>query len=390
MRTSQKTISSVICITLVLVFNSTSSWAQQGLSAPAAAAQAEGKRHLLEEADRVEAPHFAIRAANSPEAVELAHQLEAFAKELQVAWLKRGLDDLPLPTDMTARLSPEGAAYRKKFVSPLEEIATLTLSDPISPPQKRGRKERPIPSGGAEPQRNNLVPQAMSPINQQRIDVEVEASLNVYVNPVYSRFGVISNHLAYEFAQMNSEQIAISRKLDELSQSALKYWGRKNFDFSTEDSNWPSQSLPLRQSIIDLSNRVIFSAILRPEQAEKLERAIWIKQGPKCLLDPELASRLGINKEQRAMIKTALDQSQQAHMAFGSEVVPLMNRSDDPLVKQQYSEMIKQNRKEIDQAVWDLMTPTQISKLSGLLGERSSKVKPPQQKNSSPRPAPAS
>lgn len=166
MRSWNEATVSVMCLTLLLIPDPESSWAQQEPLAPTAL-QSVDKRRLLEEANRVEAPHFALRAPASPEAVELAHQLEAFAKEIQVAWLKRGLEDEPLPADISARLSPEGAAHRKKFVSYLEEMATLTLSDPIPPPRKPSRKDHPAPSSNSEPRRNDLVPQATPPTDQQ-------------------------------------------------------------------------------------------------------------------------------------------------------------------------------------------------------------------------------
>ncbi len=392
MRTWNEPAALMIGITLLLTLNPNLSRAQQELLAPAAS-QAAAKSRLLEEAERVEVPHFALRAAKSPEAAELAHQLEVFAKEIEVAWLKRGLEDTPLPADMSARLSPEGAAHRKKFVSHLEEIATLTLSDPILSSQKPSRKGQHTSSGGAEQQQNNLLPQATPPINQQGRDGEGEASLAVYAFPVHNRFKPIDIYKAREIAQFTTEQTALDGKLDELTRSVLKYWGRKNLDLSIRESERPSHAMRFRQSIIDLSNRVIFSAILRPEQAEKLKRAIWVKQGPDCLLDPEIASRIGINKEQRAMIQTALDQSLQAQTDYRSKVENLINRrSSDRLVKEQNQEIIesiKQNRNENNQAVWDLLTPSQTSKIRALLEERASKAKPPRQENPS-RPAPAS
>jgi hypothetical protein len=67
-------------------------------------------------------------------------------------------------------------------------------------------------------------------------------------------------------------------------------------------------------------------------------------------------------------------------------MMPIYNRSVDPGEKRQYIELLKQYRDDANQAVWDQLTPAQISKLSGLLGEKAPKARPPQKK-ASPRPA---
>ena len=378
MRTWNETAASILAINLLLFFNHNPSRAQQELSAPDMS-QAAARSRLLEQAERVEAARFALNAASSPEAVELSHQLEAFAKEIQVAWLVRGLDDVPLPADMAARLSPQGAADRKKFVSHLEEIATLTLSEPVPTPEKTSRKNLRTPPEALEQRRDHPASQAASSVNQQKSAADVEASLNLYVHPFHTKFNPIKNDQASEIARFTREQATLIDKLDLLSQSALKYWARKNLNLSIREQERPNHELRFRQSIIDLSKRVIFSAILRPEQAEKFKRAIWIKQGPDCLLDPEMASRLGINKDQRAMIRNALDQSLEDYTALRSKVVPLIVQSDDPLVRQQNQQIlegIKQARNEIGQAVWDILTPSQTSKIKALLVERVPKTKP--------------
>ena len=289
----------------------------------------------------------------------------------------------PCPKTWLARLSDGPLFYEQAIVSNLNGVAKLILVEPTAASERKGGGLRPVRPGGADKSKRTAAKHAIAPIQEDKLNVYVQRNISL-------KFQFLERTQMIEICEVTAEQLALSRRLDEVARSLLAYWGRKNLDAAEVAERWPDRAFALRNAIVDRSESILFSVILSPKQAEKFKCAYWTIRGLKSLLDPELALRLRIDKEQRVMIEDALNNSVNRTRAMTSELQPfLFVISGGEKFQQalQAQALIDQTTFAAEQAVWDILTPSQISKLHKLLGEKALKSEaPPRQKVKKPKP----
>ena len=111
---------------------------------------------------------------------------------------------------------------------------------------------------------------------------------------------------------LTAEQLTAANQLDELARTVCRGWLlRRLADTPANDGEPPTADLAdrfldrgkrLRASVVAHAEAIALEAVLAPEQAEAARRWFWRELGVKSLLDPELATRLRLSRQQRANV----------------------------------------------------------------------------------------
>jgi hypothetical protein len=361
-------------------------FAQSGQDLAPATSQSEIKERILFEVKRVKSPKYLDNSTASPETIGLARQLSDLARDLQIAWLKRGIDDSPPPSDMADRLSSAGFLHREKIVATLGRIATQTLT-PAALPIKKSAGKHPsanLRSSGSIQRKGTGRP--VEPISPEQLDEFTDSHCSM-------KFNFIEQHSCETPCLLTIDQISLSVRLDETTRSCLANWGKKYLSSAETAQGLPIHASRLKELLIKNTDSILFQAILRPEQIAKFERAYWASRGTAGLLEPEMRSKLGISRDQRYMIEAALNEKTQQAIAMREISLPY---SDKPSLAEreqlgaEWNKVFYQQQAAADEVVWDALTPSQISKYNKILG---GKALPPQRLRhieSPKRPAPSS
>jgi hypothetical protein len=373
------------CFTSILLVP-TFSFAQSGQAPAQESSQPDVKQRLLIEAGRIEPPKYIDNASASPEAAKLAGRLSDLARDLQIAWLKRGLDDLTPPSDLAERLSDEGVARRKKIVADVGRIATQTLTGAIPQTGREVGKGKPPTSRAPGAHNKSGTGRAAEPIGPEQLEEFAGVHCSM-------KFNFIEQHSTETPCLLTLEQISLSNRLDEIVRVCLIHWGKEHLTAAEIAKGWPNHARRLADSLTDIADSILFQTILDSEQVEKFKRAYWKSRGLASLIDPELGSRLGISRDQREMIKAALgERTRNAIESKESTLITMDNRSlaEREQTGAELNAIRYQQQAASDESILELLTATQVSKINQLLGEKALRPKAPQRNQSSKRPAPSS
>ena len=321
------------------------------------------RERLILESQRVALPKL-IESATSPDAEALASQLSVLARDMQIAWLKRGLNKSPLPENIDARLSDAGALHRKKIAEEVGKIASLTLVESASRQDLAQKKSR-----GQGP-RAGLQKDAMS-ADRSPDSVESERVRSFVGENCSQAIGFVKQLMTDAPCPLSPDQIQLSCRLDRAIRACLSYWVVKHPDAMPDDKNLLEAAKRVKQSLSDIADNILFQAILDPGEVEKFNQAKYASRGTRALLEPEVIANLGISRDQRKLIIEGLEEKFRRVVQLSQTEPDLPNDSspaERTLAASQSNERLERVRAEADEAIYDLLTPSQIIKLFKMTG----------------------
>jgi hypothetical protein len=198
------------------------------------------------------------------------------------------------------------------------------------------------------------------------------------------------------FPGLLPEQVRLLEGLDLLARRVLRYWYLRD----VEEPPGPSEPDPkgirdlpptpamelrlsdqgkrIRANIVAHAEEVALRAVLTPEEAEPAKRQVWRDRGLHALLDPELAARLRITRTQREELVESLEARpevlEEGGFGFINDGVRPAQVAGVPMAA--YEQKIA----ELDQPIWEILSPSQLRALAGLLDKPVAGYSPPKAK----------
>ncbi len=372
---------------------------------------AEYTARLKAEAARVERGHVsdlfaALMESNSErshgmsrEQAELTGRLEETTRAILRAWLLRGLDEQPAlsPRELADRISEPGQQVRQSVIAHAEAIVLQGVMTPSQAArwwQGPRRGARKLLAG-----RYALThePTDSPPIETaERFDGAIRGEARGLLNPsvcASQLFSIIALRKDGVATELAVGELALAHQLDEVTRHVLRAWLLRGvgsepptLDFAegppTEGMVYrlSAQGDRLRASIVAHAEAIALEGILSADQAEFSKRLLWARLGVPALVDPELAARLKLSREQREQLKLLLEdrevvlhETHRSPAAIKMETSAALMRGE--LTKEEAqglriraeSEQKKQAN-VVDRSILEILTPAQMRSLARLLG----------------------
>lgn len=105
----------------------------------------------------------------------------------------------------------------------------------------------------------------------------------------------------------------------------------------------------------------IIKEVLTPQQLKRLEEISLQLEGPRALLRPEIADKVGLSPQQREKIR-------EIYQSVGRPITP-RDIPQGPEGREQLRERMKAQRKELEEKVLSVLTPEQKTRWQTLLGK---------------------
>jgi hypothetical protein len=329
----------------------------------------------------------------SPEQAELVRRLDGTARAVLRAWLLRGLDQKPTPpaAELVDRLAGHGAKVREAVIAHAEAIARETI---LNPAQARNWGRAGAAIVGPLPGRYPELPLASDKPPETAADYDLvvrsrASKLNDSTFPASELFGIIIRNGSGPLG-LSAEQLALTRRLDELARSVCRACLLRGIGETPPKGNVPpthdlldrlsQRGQRLRASAVAHAELLALGAVLDPDQAERARRLLWRERGVEALLDPELAARLRLSREQREQVierlvnrREQLDEINVAALRFthSTETEATQGGLDQAKIAAQVERQAHQELKlaaaEVDFIFLDILTPTQFRAVFRLL-----------------------
>ncbi len=180
-------------------------------------------------------------------------------------------------------------------------------------------------------------------------------------------------------------------RVDLLAQKVRKYWWLRHVEIppaprrpdprGIRDSpptpamefRLSDQGRLVRASIAAHAEEIALEAVLTPEAAELAKRELWRSRGLHALLDPELAARLRLTRSQRTELADALKARIEVYHNVVRTHPPLPPVASPPDVveafEQRRKEELAKKVDDLDQPIWEILNPSQLRALAGLLNK---------------------
>jgi hypothetical protein len=285
--------------------------------------------------------------------VELAARLDQLARDIQGAWLIRGLDEQPRPpnSELADRLGERGKRLRARVVWQAEAIALEGVLEPNQAKRLLGRSGRRLPQRMVAGYREFKVHVVAPTENKGPAQRQVQACIAALANPRYQPselFGIFLSEGGRVTPALSREQTIFIQRMDMLNRDTAKAFlarGLEPTDLSPTDQHWldavPPKMLEglsedgrvLRISLLLRSEAIALDGILKPEQLISSKRHLWAARGLNtmdarmggtpgiiALLDPDVANLLGLAKGQREEVNARIDGMQALVLRLNDEV----------------------------------------------------------------------
>ncbi len=331
--------------------------------------------------------------------VELAARIDQLARDIQSAWLIRGLDQQPLPlaTELAERLAERGKRLRAGVVWQAEAIA---LEGVLKPDQTK----RLLRSSGRRPPRRMIagyrefmVHGASPTENKGPAQRQVQACIAALANPSFQPselFGIFLSEGDRLAPALSREQTDLIQRMDELNRDVAKAFlarGLEGPDLSPTDQQWldpvPPKMLAglsedgrwLRISLLLRSEAIVLQGVLKPDQVISSKRLLWSRRdlhvmdadmggsrGIVALLDPDVAGLLRLSKTQLEELSTRIDDLHALVRGLNDEVfsaiMQTQNHPNDNQFVMSQQAVLSESRARIRQAedaVWGVLRTRQ-------------------------------
>lgn len=329
---------------------------------------------------------------------ELVARLDQFGRDVESAWLIRGLDGQARPPDaeLAERLAEPGQRLRAGVVWQIEAIALESVLEPGQAKCLLAKSHRRPPKQMVDEYRSFSVPVGATPTaNRGHAYRQIRSMIAMLAAPTYhpSELGKIflDEGRALGFSAAQTE---LMRRLDKLTRDVTKDWLARGLDGPEPrptDPEWlnpvPSkmedrlseEGRRLRVSLLLRSEAITLVGILKPEQAFSSKRLLWSRcsldlldaraggsHGISALLDPEVGTRLGLSKAQRDDLGARIDElrvlAQGLHgQVFEAKMATQSNLNDGGFLadEQAVVSAARAQIRQAEQAVWDVLRPRQ-------------------------------
>jgi hypothetical protein len=209
------------------------------------------------------------------------------------------------------------------------------------------------------------------------------------------------------FPGLIPDQVRVLEDVDLLARLVRRYWLVRDVEPPPRRDNDPDEvgklpptpamefrlsdrGLRVHASIVAHAEEMALGIVLEPEQFEKAKIELWRRRGVHALLDPELAARLRLSSAQRNELAEALSNRVEVyHWAVRSVVANFINipYATGPVnevkrLERQFYEEKAQKIAQLDQPIWELLKPSQLRSLAGLLDRPVAGYAPPSTKPS--------
>jgi len=264
--------------------------------------------------------------------VELAARLDQLARDIQRAWLVRGLDRQPSPpaAEMAERLSERGRRLRTGVVRQAEAIALEGVLEPDQTRRLLGRAGRRPLRSMASGYRSFSVPASQTPPEEKGLaDRQIRGWIQNLATPGYQPselYKVFLGEGERGALGLSDEQTALIRRLERATRDVVRDWLARGLDGPEPlpRDQWEDPAPPrmvqrlsedggrLWVNLLLRSEVIALEGVLEPEQAMRSKRRLWSRSGLDlvdarmggspgiiALLDPEVAAALRLSKGQR-------------------------------------------------------------------------------------------
>jgi hypothetical protein len=206
------------------------------------------------------------------------------------------------------------------------------------------------------------------------------------------------------FPGLAPDQVRVLEDVDLLARNVRRYWLVRDVEAPPRRDNDPDEvgklpptpamefrlsdaGLRVRASIVAHAEEMAFVIVLEPDQFEKAKVELWRRRGVHALLDPELAARLPLSRAQRNELAEALSNRVEVYHRELRNVVFNIPYATAPVneilrLERQLKEEMAQKIADLDQPIWELLKPSQLRSLAGLLDRPVAGYAPPSTKPS--------
>jgi hypothetical protein len=193
------------------------------------------------------------------------------------------------------------------------------------------------------------------------------------------------------FPGLKPQEVELLERVDLLAQKVRKYWWLRDVEIPPAPRKpdpqgirdlppTPAMELRLsdrgrlfRASIAAHAEEIAMEAVLTPEESELAKLELWRSRGPHALLDPELAARLRLTRRQRSELADALKARIEAYHNLVRTLDPLPPVGSRPAVVEAFERQQKDGMAKrvdaLDQPTWEILNPSQLRALAGLLNK---------------------
>jgi hypothetical protein len=364
-----------------------------------------------------EAEEF-LRGSGSP--ARLIEQADRTARDALRFWLARAL----APGSKPPRLE-DWQRLRASVVGHAEAVILEGVLRPEEARYWRGRATRPLMPKLVG--RYSIIPikiiYGYVPTNYTRASYFSVIHQQQFETRSSTLFGVLLGYVLPEepnmfgarpaqsdlrrFPGLSPDQARLLEGLDLLARKVRRYWWLRDVEVPPEPLKpdpkgirelppTPAMELRLsdqgklvRASIVAHIEEIALEAVLTPAEAEPAKRELWRQRGVHALLDPELAARLRLTRIQREELAESLTGRRQIYEKMEFGVAPLEDNRIPPAVRRVQKERWEKGKEEkiaaLDQPIWEILNPSQLRALAGLLNKPVAGYDPPKPKATAKR-----
>jgi hypothetical protein len=379
-----------VCWTL-LAFCVCGSLAQEpGLAKPQAAGETRDiEKDLRDEIHRLEKEHLpalfsglcqpnsAVDLGLSSEQRTSIERLDTIARAVVRGWLLREMGDARTKR-MAEHLSDRSIRLKGRITAHAEALALQGILTARQADQVRSKNvpaagsDSKLPSDRTEQKRQRSSDRstglAFSRDEVARLKSTLEGEARaLYINNdhVSDYFSVFTDSHHAEELRLSPEQSRLIGELDRLTRSIIRDWLLRGIGDPTPPPDLADRvserGMGLRNEIVAHAEAIARLGILTQNQAEQSTRFLWRQLGYRALLDPELAARIHLTRQQRQEIAVRIKDkkriTQEADETLGG--FRALASKDRELARQADRE-IRRRVTEAEARIWEILDPGQV------------------------------
>jgi hypothetical protein len=376
-------------------------------------------------------PETAARLKLSGVQADLVGRLDKLVRDVQKAWLIRGLDDHPAPSpvELAQRLSEPGQRQRAGLLAHAEAIALegVLEGNQANRLLRKAGGRAPKPLAGRYPS-IRMPSDDPPPQNKGMADDHIRSLSRMLAKPSFFVSELYRILLGWDepgqdernTLGFSKEQAELIRRLNELARDVQRDWLVRSLEgpdpVPLEHWGDPPQlrmverlsetGQRLRASLVAHAEAIALEGVLEPDRALRAKRRLWSRSGltqladPRmaasreimALLDPEVAAALHLSRAQRDDLVARFE----ARAAVAYELNKLVCGEKSELydaawtrgeitedqrvaMEQRVATNARLRIMRAEQAIWDVLTSSQIRAFRRLISDSEPKQpeKPP-------------
>jgi hypothetical protein len=361
-------------------------------------------------------PGGAARLKLSASQVRLVGELDRLARDVQRAWLLRGLDGKRQisSTTLADRLNENGTALRAGLVRHAEAIVLEMALEPIQANRllrQSHRRATGLLAGRYPPIR---VPTDEGPPHGKgRFDEIIRGTIRWWAEhkyPMSILYEILRSPPERRMLEISNEQAELIDRLDEIVRNVRGDWLARALEGAERPprERWAEPPTPmmvdrlsekgerLRTSVVAHAEAITLAGVLEPEQTARAKRHLWSQSGARsvddprmaasreilAILDPEVSSAIRVTPSQREdLISRLEDRAALVHQLHGElgalepELIAACRGKDlmtEAEAAAAYEGLLKSAGDRLagcEEAVWEVLSTGQIRAFRRLVRE---------------------